>query len=263
LVYQRPADVPPNKDHLPDSRAVWTMTVELYQQVAEILGGDDHQPRALQLLSEAQQALLETPRQLDIALQRVGQVQSLVAWRRNVNRWASSYGWGILAYETAWIGLMGWGVVAATTVVNAILKVVGSAQGLEPALGLWGTTLWGGLGGALGALYSLYRHVAKTRDFDKRYTMWYVVQPVIGLLLGALVYLLVGSGFQTGQGANQDGAVSTFSLFSYAVACIAGYGQRTILEAIDQAIQMVVPWSQRNEPPSAAGAVKESQDRPG
>ena len=100
---------------------------------------------------------------------------------------------------------------------------------------------WGGMGGVVGAYYSLYWHAAKVKDFDKQYIMWYVVQPVLGLAIGALAHLIVGSGFLTGRvEAGTEGQVAV-SLFPATIAFIAGFRQRFILEIIDRVIQLVTP----------------------
>ena len=107
--------------------------------------------------------------------------------------------------------------------------------------------MWGGVGGVVGAFYSLYWHVAQVRDFDKQYSMWYIVQPVMGMLLGALVHLLIGAGFLTMQaGASAEGQLVA-SFFRYAVACIAGFRQQFILEIIDRVIQVITPKPQEKE----------------
>ncbi len=100
----------------------------------------------------------------------------------------------------------------------------------------------------IGAFYSLYWHVAKVKDFDKQYMMWYIVQPVVGLLLGALVHLLIGSGFISARGETASGAEVALSLFPYAVACIAGFRQRFILEMIDRIIQLITPSPEPRQP---------------
>ena len=228
-------------------KALWEETLALYKDVPDILTGDDNQARALRLLQEAQDLLLEKPRQFDVAKFKVGQVQTLVSWRRNVNRWSNTYGWGILVYEVVWIAALVWGVFGAATIVDAIVGLAGGEPSVAGLLNLWSTMMWGGLGGVIGAFYSLYWHVAKVRDFDKQYSMWYIVQPVIGLLLGALVHLLIGSGFLTARGVTEEGETVALSLFPYAVACIAGFRQRFILEMIDRVIQVITPSPQREQ----------------
>lgn len=224
--------------------ALWEEALELYRAVPDVLTGDANQGRALRLLQEAQDILLEKPRQFDVARFKVSQVQALVSWRRNVNRWSNTYGWGIFAYEILWIVALVLGIFGAERVVGQITNMAGGAPGIDGLLRLWTTMMWCGLGGVIGAYYSLYWHVAKVRDFDKQYTMWYIVQPVIGLLLGGVVYLVIGSGFLTAQGVNQENQTVSVSLFPYAVACIAGFRQRFILEMIDRVIQVITPSTQ-------------------
>jgi hypothetical protein len=237
-------------------KSLWDETLALYKDVPEILTGDANQARALRLLQEAQDLLLERPRQFDVAKYKVGQVQTLVSWRRNVNRWSNTYGWGIFVYEVVWIAALVWGVFGAALVVGGIAGLVGGEPSVAGLLNLWSTMMWGGLGGVIGAFYSLYWHVAKVRDFDKQYTMWYIVQPVIGLLLGALVHLLIGSGFLTARGVTEESETVALSLFPYAVACIAGFRQRFILEMIDRVIQVITP-SPQHEQKSAEETVEE------
>jgi hypothetical protein len=244
-------------------KALWDETLELYQAVPDILAGDANQPRALRLLQEAQDILMERPRQFDVAKFKVGQVQSLVLWRRNVNKWSNTYGWGIFVYEVVWIAALAMGVFGAAAVVDAISSLAGGEQAADGLMGLWSTMMWGGLGGVIGAFYSLYWHVAKVRDFDKQYSMWYIVQPVIGLLLGALVHLLIGPGFLAARGGTQEGEMVALSLFPYAVACIAGFRQRFILEMIDRLIQVIAPAPEREPSPAEEAIAEETPDSSG
>jgi H+/Cl- antiporter ClcA len=146
------------------------------------------------------------------------------------------------------VALVG-GIFGAPYVVDEVLRLAGGEPIIGFVAGLWSTMMWGGLGGVVGAFYSLYWHVAKVRDFDRQYTMWYVVQPVIGLLVGSLVHLLIGSGFLTGRGETQAGTEVAISLFPYAVAAIAGFRQRFILEMIDRVIQVITPSPQPESTP--------------
>jgi len=222
-------------------RALWDETLKLYQVVPDALSGDEDQARALRLLQEAQDILLGKPSQYDMAIYKVGQVQTLVTWRLNVIRWSSTYGWGIFIYEVVWIVVLVLGVLMAERVAELVIGMVGSVPGIGGLSHLWGTMMWGGLGGVMGAFYSLYWHVAKIRDFDKQYTMWYAVQPVIGLLLGALVHLLIGPGFLAALGVNQQSQTVIGTLFPYAVACVVGFRQRFALEMIDRVVQAITP----------------------
>jgi hypothetical protein len=277
LLYQRTMVKPLDEDLEPDGpeapdvlralvgkerrEALWEETLKLYQVVPEVLAGDANQADSLRLLQEAQTILLETPHQFDMARYKVGQVQASVTRRRNVNRWSKTYGWGIFLYEMVWIVVLLSGTLGASTVVSAIwslvVVVVGGQGKPDALLGLWNTMMWGGMGGVIGAIYTLHWHVARLADFHKKYTMWYVAQPVVGLLLGLLVYLLIGPGFTTGLDMTGTGREVRNTLFPYVVACIGGFRQQSLLELVDRVVQVILGLTQRKSTPVKKTGAKE------
>ena len=231
-------------------QALWDEVTGLYRDVPEVLCTDELQDDALQLLQEAQDILMEKPRQFDVAQYKVGQVRSIVIRRQNTVRWTNTYGWGTFIYEALWIVLLGAAILFAPSVVNWVESTVGASASYISVADLWNTAAWGSVGGVLGALYSLYWHAAKVKDFDKQYLMWYVVQPVIGVIIGALVYVIIGAGFITLIGETASGQQTPLQLFPYAVACIAGFRQRFILEVVDRMIQFLTGANAQKEPPA-------------
>ena len=226
-------------------QALWNEIMELYEIVPNLLCTDENLASALRLLQEAQDILLEKPRQFDVARYKVSQVSGIVNRRLNTSRWANTYGWAAFAYEVLWLGILVLAVFLSPVVVNRIVGIAEGTPGMDPmALSvLWNTMAWGGIGGVIGAFYSLYWHAALKKDFDKQYIMWYIVQPVIGLLIGGLVHLLIGAGFLTVMSKVSTTSDVILSALPYAVACIAGFRQRFILEIIDRIIQLLTPAS--------------------
>jgi hypothetical protein len=51
------------------------------------------------------------------------------------------------------------------------------------------TMIWGGIGGVIAVLYSLFKHVGQ-RDFDTHYNLSYISKPFFGAILGAAVYMV-------------------------------------------------------------------------
>lgn len=49
--------------------------------------------------------------------------------------------------------------------------------------------LWGGIGGVMAALYGFVKH-ASQRTLDVQFTHWYYIKPALGVIIGAIVYLL-------------------------------------------------------------------------
>ena len=53
--------------------------------------------------------------------------------------------------------------------------------------------LWGGVGGVVDAFFALHTHFSK-QEFDKRYRPWYILHPILGLSLGAIIFLIIQAG---------------------------------------------------------------------
>ncbi|MBN1639969.1 MAG: hypothetical protein JXA09_01945 [Anaerolineae bacterium] len=220
-------------------QALWDQITVLYREVPIALSAHPLQDEALQLLQEAQDILIKRPREFDLAQYKVGQVHSIVVRRKNTARWTSSYGWATLLYEVFWVAVLAHGILLAPYYVSQIEAAIGGAERYVSIGQLWNCAAWGGVGGVLGALYSLYWHAAKVKDFDKQYVMWYVVQPLIGLIIGALVYAIVDAGFLSLVSGSTPAQELTIKAFPYTLACIAAFRQRFILEIVDRLIQVL------------------------
>ena len=108
--------------------------------------------------------------------------------------------------------------------------------------------MWGGIGGVVGALYHLWWHISAEQDFDRQYLMWYLVQPIMGLVLGGIVFLLLAGGFLVLQVNLTDPNASTAArLIPYLVAVLGGFRQNFIYEQFDRVIALFTP-GQPEEP---------------
>ncbi|MGC9336330.1 MAG: hypothetical protein ACP5JJ_19505, partial [Anaerolineae bacterium] len=96
--------------------------------------------------------------------------------------------------------LFGWGLAWSAAFVTTLLlmgqdwfqKVIGpSGQSgvLLDTETFLASMLWGGIGGAVAVLYSLFKHVGE-RDFDSQYVLSYVGKPFLGLVVGGTVYMV-------------------------------------------------------------------------
>jgi hypothetical protein len=210
----------------------------LYQQITRE-GGSQRASydEIANLLQSARAALLNGPASVVEAERLARQAQSLLKSKENSRRWASTFGSLILAYEilffAAFIGLIvfdrqlaGW-VCALTGAV--------SATSMHDILPFWPTMVWGGIGGVIGGLYSLYWHVTEKQDFDRQYNMWYVVQPIMGAMLGGLVFLIVASGML----AMHSSAPPASNWFPAAIACLCGFRQKFIYELLDKVMEVI------------------------
>ena len=233
--------------------AIDTLVVE----TAQVLSVDKGLEDALSLLREARDISIERPRQFDQAEYRVAKVRAMLERRQNISRWSLIYGYPVLLYEVLWFVLLLGSLLFDHALAVYIANVAGmtvsdlASLSMEQIFPLWNTMAWGGIGGVVGSLYSLYWHAAVEQDFDKQYLMWYIVQPVMGLILGGIVYLIIASGFISVQvltaqatdfgEASQAMANPAIKAFHSVVACVSGFRQRFVFEMLDRIVQVLTP----------------------
>ncbi|MGC8826137.1 MAG: hypothetical protein ACP5TV_03935 [Anaerolineae bacterium] len=211
----------------------------LYQQMTREVGArSDTLEDVAGLLQQARAALLRGPDGFTEAEKLTMQAQGLLRRKEESRRWAATYGTIILGYEFLFFITF----VLVLAFDRPLAAWVGSVTHVTEALNMrdilpfWDTMIWGGIGGVVGALYSLYWHVAEQQDFDRQYNMWYVVQPVMGAMLGAFIYLIVVSGMLA-MSINIQTVSSSW--FPSALACLCGFRQKFILELLDKLVEVI------------------------
>lgn len=230
----------------------------LVVEAAQVLSIDKGLEQALSLLREARDITIETPRQFDEAEYRVARVRAMLERKKNSGRWSVIYGYPVLLYDVVWflllLGSLLFDQSLAVFIANITKTTVSvdlAKLSMEHIFPLWNTMAWGGIGGVVGSLYSLYWHAAVEQDFDKQYLMWYIVQPIMGIILGGIVYLIIAAGFMSvqmlgGQASTVGEAAQTMTspvikAFHSLVACVAGFRQRFVYEMLDRVVQVLTP----------------------
>ncbi len=225
---------------------------ELYNLIPQVLAGSKgHDKEALVILHDARQLLWMAPERLVDAEYKVKYVRALIERHRQSETWGRIYGRRLLVYELAWLVLflgtfilvqLGQGYINAwITALVGSTKVNYGAILVPFVISL----MWGGIGGVVGALYSLWWHVAQKQDFDRRYTMWYLVQPIMGFILGGIVYLIISTGFLAIQGTvpSVESAIGV-QLFPALVAVLGGFRQQFVYELLERIIRVLTPASE-------------------
>jgi hypothetical protein len=228
----------------------------LYDRAAVELSSNEEEANvATRYLSEARDTLMENPRQFDEAEQRVALTKAILMRRSRINRWSYTYGMFIFFWALGWMLIFGLGLIFEGAVARWVHTVItGTAApanlAMKDVFAPWGTMLMGGIGGVTGILYSLYWHVAMKKDFDRQYTMWYLVQPIMGSVLGAIVYLIFASGFLSIQVITANVSIesveasmsnSVVLALHWTVGWAAGFRQRFVYELIDRVVQLLTP----------------------
>ena len=87
--------------------------------------------------------------------------------------------------------------------------------------------LWGAMGGVFNGFWWLWQH-AWRRELRKVWYVWYAILPIMGAILGALVYLVFFAGFITATGETQVKSQSFVMLLS----ALAGFSARWAVEIL-------------------------------
>jgi hypothetical protein len=220
---------------------------DLYKQVAtEFSSPPEKAERALSLLREARQVLLETPEEYVAAEYRTMQVRAMLDRVRESRKQSGYYAPRILVYETVWLVLFLAGLILAAPLAGWITRLAQIGVANEAALlniyPIVNTMMWGGVGGVVGALYSLWWHISEQQDFDRHYLTWYLVQPILGLVLGGIVFLLMAGGFLLLQVNLQDpNAATAARLLPNLTAVLAGFRQNFVYEQFNRLISLFAP----------------------
>jgi hypothetical protein len=220
---------------------------DLYKQVAtEFSSPPEKAERALSLLREARQVLLETPEEYVSAEYRTMQVRAMLDRVRESRKQSGYYGPRILVYETGWLVFFLAGLILAAPLARWLTLIAQTGVANEAALlniyPILNTMIWGGIGGVVGALYSLWWHISEQQDFDRHYLTWYLVQPLLGLVLGGIVFLLMAGGFLLLQVNLQDpNAATAARLLPYLTAVLAGFRQNFVYEQFNRLMALFTP----------------------
>ncbi len=203
--------------------------------------------RALTLLREARQLMINSPEEYVNAEYRMMQVTSMLDRVKESRKQSGFYGPRILGYEAGWLLLLLLGLVFATPLtrwITAISGVQGAALlNINPILN---TMIWGGIGGVVGALYTLWWHISETQNFDRNYMMWYMVQPLMGLVLGGIMFLVLTGGFLILQvDISSEKASTGARLLPYLTAVLAGFRQNFIYEQLERLMALFTPATKK------------------
>jgi hypothetical protein len=167
-----------------------------------------------------------------------------------VRRWRTR----IWVYELAWLSaLIAASVLGAAYVGRLPWLSAHRPLGWMPPAPYFA---WGALGGVVAALFGLYRHAA-LRDFDRGYVAWYFFKPIMGFVLGPLIYLFARAGLMAIQA---EGTQVNEPELLYLGAFVLGFGERFSIRLIDRVAAAIFgptqtpPGPAPTPPPAASSA---------
>ncbi len=125
-------------------------------------------------------------------------------------------------------------LIAAGLVVLIFLKslVPDSDTASSMAAGVLACAVWGCLGGIVDAFQALIEHFTD-QDFDRQFQSWYFLHPLMGISLGAVVYLIFQAGLASVGNSVATNSTTTvhvgITALSIVVAFLAGFKQTSAI----------------------------------
>jgi hypothetical protein len=193
---------------------------------------------ALETLREANNLIIEDPRQYDEALYRVALVKTMLARKARFIFWSYRMGAFVLLYGLIWTIVCIWGVFIPMDFTRLLRgDVLGSVYEA-----VYFSALAGGLGGSVEIFWRLYYRVSITQDFDPQYLMYYLVKPILGFVLGMVMYFLVTVARAIGSTSSfLEAEPSTGFIIAILLGFIAGYRQESVFDMIYVLIKKISP----------------------
>ena len=222
---------------------------QLYEDIPRYLSTNKKAAdEALASLREARELLWGAPERLVDAEYNVNQVKTVLQRFQQYVEWGRVYGYRLLAYEVCCLVVFLGAFLAVqiwqAPIMSWLKGIVGtgSTTYIDVLIPFLTSLMWGGIGGVVGALYSLWWHVAHEQDFDKRYNMWYLIQPLMGFILGGIVFLIITTGFLALEGTVPTTESSRgVQMFPALVAVLGGFRQQFVYELLERIIRVLTP----------------------
>jgi hypothetical protein len=219
---------------------LWKEIDETYRLViSDVRGYFSTTELSISELKKAREYLLAGREHYDNAEELVKRVKARLRLEEKVRKWAQTQGAWLGIYLVIWVFF-----VLAMAVMSD--RITLTLTGLMPAwfAAAFMPGMFGSLGGVIGALWVLIKHIAKLRDFDPIHTPWYVTNPFMGFALGLITYLLVsaGGGLLGVEGALTTETVNAPGMYTiYFLSVAVGMNQNFLWSMFDRVIKAIVP----------------------
>jgi hypothetical protein len=96
-----------------------------------------------------------------------------------------------------------------------------------------------GIAGALISGYlTLERHTTKLRDFDPAHVSWYLFNPLLGAVMGLIMFLIAAI---ANEDLLQDSGSTAERAITYLLCVVVGMNQNTVLRQLNSLLERVSP----------------------
>lgn len=204
-------------------RKLWVRVDDAQKEITQNINQITLANYLLDLLQKSRNVIMSGLDQYEEAERYLGEVEHRLGLQKRVMEWSKTIGRNLVVYEIFWLIVFG-----------VILYMLDRYQSgfSRDIYYFFNSLVWGGLGGVVGALYALWKHIADKQDFDKQYSVWYITNPILGISLGGFVFLVIRAGFfSLTAGTAGDETIQSAAVI-YVLAWISGFKQNVVYEIV-------------------------------
>lgn len=240
------------KDHEPDGvllgrfvtdarlEKLWNDIEQLQEEVIEKVQGDRELTDTYQReLLQASALLIENRANYDDAKAIFYRVRADLAREEKIRVDIRKYKPAILIFLT--LALILWGVLMG---LEPLFGEFLASIGMGPVSVMYHPTLFGMLGAIVYAYFTFHKHAIQQRDFDPVHLSWYLMNPIIGIVMGLLMTLVFGAGIVSTIGVGlvdqgQGQMMGQYPFLLWVLCFLAGYNQNVVLRLMTRAFSLM------------------------
>lgn len=238
------------RDNLLVSELRWKRLHAKADLLLERISKEIDNPHLKKLLSDqiaiARDQSLKTREEFDESERILGEVEGRIQLEQQVKKWSASLKSWVLTYELLFAILFLLGLVLLPNIASDLIPrwLPNLPFGAIPDIKtMMISMLWGGLGGTISALIGLWAHRALAQDIDRQWAVWFFANPFMGIVLGALLFLLLRAILLV-LFPSTSGRFS-LSWILYILAAIAGFEQNVFYDLIERGMKIFEPNRKR------------------
>jgi hypothetical protein len=211
-------------------RRLWDQIEALQEELVQEVRGDRGSTDVFQQeLLRASSLLLESRQNYDDARAIVYRVRADLNRQRKVEADVIRYRPWLLNYY------LGWGVALVVLfLLKELFAGVGEAVGVEVVASLYYPALLGVAGALISGVLTLERHTTRLLDFDPIHISWYLINPLLGGVMGLLMFLLASI---ANEDLLQDSASTAERAITYLLCVVAGMNQNNVLRQLNELLR--------------------------
>lgn len=210
-------------------KSLWMRSSAAQELIVKVISSKTQAGLLLDKIQIARNLVMEHREKFDEADRLVADVEHAIQGRVKVLTGSRKVAPWLFVYELVWLLILGW-LTFGISYFPSVLPATGA--GIVNISQLLTSLCWGGMGGVVGAMFALWKHVAVDQDFDSQYSMWYITNPVMGIALGGFVFLVIQAGFLSLTASASGGDAIQSALVIYVLAWVSGFKQNVVYEIV-------------------------------